>query len=760
MGLEQPQRFIVRARGAPSSPAAPMLSKAHVLNPIRWIAVALLLVCAASETRGQSHHGKNVLAFYSYGRENPTNMLYEQGLLRTLKANPQESPEYYSEYLEVDRFPAKDQARLLRNYLRQKYAHHRVDVIVATAETPVEFLLKDRTLFAGVPIIYTAFDPVDVAPEGSVPGVGGVFVVGVYRRTLEAIRTIHPDTREVFVITSLPDHGGKTQEDIIRRELAPFERDLTIHYLTDQTTEALIERVSQAPPRSIVLYVRHAEESASSPIDPVQAASLLVRGSAVPVYSIARTYLGQGIVGGYLVDHEAIGAQAGQLALDVLSGARPEDLHATAATLTPMFDWRALKRWGIDPARLPSRSDIWFRMPTAWDQYRGYIVGAMTLLVLQGTMIAALVVQRSRRRKVEARNTAILSAAPDMMFLLSKEGVFIDHHAADASQLPANPELFLGRHVSHVLPPNVAAAVTEALARLPDEPSPIVIEYPLSMPDGERHYEARVVPCRGNEVLAVVRDVTERKRSQQTLNEAQANLSRLARLTALGEFAATLSHEIRQPLTGILMNAKTCLRWLTGSTPNMSEVRAALSDIVEAGQRADEIIVRNRELFRHRTVEKTALDLNTVIHRVEALARSRLQAGHITLMTSVRPDVPLVHGDRVELEQVLLNLIGNSIEALEAVDSDRRLIEVSSSLSADGSVKVSVRDTGVGLEGVDTDRMFALSYTTKASGSGVGLAISRSIVEAHGGQLWAEPCTGRGATFSFTLPIDSIVAAT
>jgi signal transduction histidine kinase/ABC-type uncharacterized transport system substrate-binding protein len=718
-------------------------------------AVALLLVCAASQSEGQPERDKNVLAFYWYAREDPTNVLYEQGLLRTLRASPRESPEYYSEYLEVDRFPDHDQARLLRDYLRKKYARHRIDVIVATAEQPFEFLLQDRTLFPGVPVIYTAFGPVDAAPHHSTPGFGGLFIVGVYRKTLETIRTIHPDTQQVFVVSSLPNGNGKSQESIIRKELAPFERHLTITYLTDLTTEVLVNRVAHAPPRSIVLYVRHADDSSDGPLDPVEAASLLARTSPVPVYSIARSYLGQGVVGGYVVDHEAIGAQAGQLALDVLSGTRPEILHGTTATLVPMFDWRALKRWGIEAARLPAGSDIWFRIPTAWGQYRGYVVGAITLLVLQGTMIAALVLQRSRRRKVEARNTAILSAAPDLMFLLSREGVFTDYHAPDERQLLVQPESFLGRHVNEVLPPTVSVVVSDALDRLPHEKGPIVFEYPLSMPDGERYYEARVVPCRGKEVLVVVRDVTERKRSQQTLHEAEANLSRLARMIALGEFAASLSHEIRQPLTGILMNAKTCLRWLTGSAPDMSEVHAALTDIVEAGQRADQIIIRNRELFRHRTVQKAALDLTAVIHHVEILARSRLHKSHITLVTSVSPDVPLVHGDRVELEQVLLNLIVNSIEALDGVHPGTRLIEVLSSLSPDGSVKVSVRDTGIGLDEVDRDRMFALSYTTKASGTGVGLAISRSIVEAHGGQLWAEQSTGRGATFSFTLPVQS-----
>jgi signal transduction histidine kinase len=341
------------------------------------------------------------------------------------------------------------------------------------------------------------------------------------------------------------------------------------------------------------------------------------------------------------------------------------------------------------------------------------------------------------------------------MFLLTKDGVYLDYHAADESQLFVKPASFMGRHMIEVLPANVATSFAAAIEKLAHEPVPVIVEYALPTMDGDRQYEARLVPCRSNEVLAVVRDITEQKQSQQALHQTQADLSRLSRLTALGEFAASIAHEIRQPLTGILVNATTCLRWLGHSTPDLSEVRAALSDVVEAGQRANEIIRRNRELFRHHTVQMTTLDLNVIIRDVELLARSRLQVGSVRLITAVGADVPPVYGDRVELQQVLLNLIVNSIEAMEGVDANERCIEISSSLGPDGSVKVSVRDNGVGLAGVDRERMFALAYTTKPSGSGVGLSISRSIVEAHGGRLWAEENTPHGATFSFSLPIHS-----
>jgi PAS domain S-box-containing protein len=729
-----------------------MHGEGDILTRRLIITALLLLLCGAIPLRAQNAAPhKNVLALYWYGREYPTNVMYEQGLRAALGADGEQPPEYYSEYLEIDRFPGEE--NLLRDYLRQKYANHTIDVIVASAETPFEFLLADRTLFPGVPIVYTAFGPVEAAPERSVPGVAGVFIVGVYRKTLETMRAIHPDAKQVYVITGLPNGGGKAREEIIRRELAPFERDVSFTYLTDQPTNVLVDAVSHAPPGSLVMYVRHSEDSPHGSLTPIEAASLLARVSTVPVYSIARVYFGQGIVGGYLADHEVIGAQAGALALRIASGVSTADLRPATATLRPMFDWRALERWKIDPDRLPAGSDIQFRMPTAWDDYRGYIIGAVTVFVLQGLTITALVLQRARRRELEARHVAMLSAAPDMMFLLTKDGQYLDHHDG---QLPLVSAPLTGKHLHEVLPAHVAAAYREAFARLSREPGPVLFEYEMATPGGERQFEARVMPCRENEVLVVVRDVTERKVSERMLHQTQADLSRLSRLTALGEFAASIAHEIRQPLTGILINTKTCLRWLGGSAPDLGEVRSALTDVVDSVQRADEIIRRNRELFKHHTVQKTQVDVHGLIEEVEALAHSRLLGDHITLITSVTGDVPPVLADRVELQQVLLNLIGNGIDAMESVDSRARRIEISASLMPEGNVKISVRDGGVGLDGVDRDRMFALSYTTKASGTGVGLAISRAIVEAHGGKLWAENNhDGSGATFSFTLPVHS-----
>jgi PAS domain S-box-containing protein len=360
--------------------------------------------------------------------------------------------------------------------------------------------------------------------------------------------------------------------------------------------------------------------------------------------------------------------------------------------------------------------------------------------------------------QLEARNRAILGAIPDLMFLLTKDGIYVDYYAPDESRLLLEPAQFLGRHMHDVLPPASAAAFDDGFARLATGETPVILEYGLEMPDGERQYEARMVSCSGDQVLAVVRDMTERKRAEHVLHETQSELARVSRLTALGEFAASIAHEVRQPLTSITINAKTCLRWLSSAAPDLAELRAALVDVVDAGQRADDVITRNRELFNDHTVQKVPIDLNDVIRDVTVLVRQRVQVSRIMLMTYVDGPLPPVNADRVELQQVLLNLISNSIDAMEGTDAGSKQIAISASVAGDGMVKVAVSDTGVGLKGVDMRRMFTISYTTKPRGTGVGLSISRAIVEAHGGQLWAEQNNGAGATFFFTLPVWSNAA--
>jgi len=258
-------------------------------------------------------------------------------------------------------------------------------------------------------------------------------------------------------------------------------------------------------------------------------------------------------------------------------------------------------------------------------------------------------------------------------------------------------------------------------------------------------------PAKLNSVLVSIMDITERKRADEALHKTQAELAHVTRVATLGELTASIAHEVNQPLAAIVTNGNACLRWLAGDSPNLDEARETARRIIRDGNRAGDVIGRIRTLLRKTGTEKELLDMNQAVREVVALAEGEVRRNGVALRTELTGDLPPILGDRVELEQVVLNLIMNAIEAMSAIgDRPRELVVRTQSGEVD-QVCVTVQDSGIGLDPQSMGRIFDAFYTTKSQGMGMGLAISRSIVENHGGQLWAVPNEGPGATFQFTL---------
>jgi PAS domain S-box-containing protein len=512
------------------------------------------------------------------------------------------------------------------------------------------------------------------------------------------------------------------------------------------------------------------------------------------------------------------------------------------------------------------------------------IIAAVPLLLL-----AALSEARTRwdsaLRASEARNRAILTAIPDLMFLQTADGIYLDYHAKDRSQLLLSPEHFLGKRMEDVLPPALAAKFAAAFAAA-TEHDPSVVQYTLPIQGENRTYQARVVHCDGDKRLSMVQDVTERtraeerlrdserrytlatsaarvgvwdwdlqtnqvyvdpsinadlgldgrgpgrsaiewvrvlhaadldrarkrmtahsegripsvevecrlfhsdgsirwfiargaiveragsrpirasgtaiditerKEAEEALHRAQMEVARMGRMSALGELAASIAHEIDQPLCAIVANANACQRWLQGRGAELGDVREALADVVTDGNRASEVIRRTRELFRHAPIEQAPVDLNEVIREVLGLARSRADRNLVRYSTDLAVGLPRVMGDRIQLQQVVFNLIANGLDAMREVGWERHLSLRTWSETSD--VLVSVSDTGTGLDPHEAERIFDPFFTTKPEGMGMGLAITRAIVQAHGGRLWAVPNPTGGATFHIVLPAEGVPSA-
>jgi PAS domain S-box-containing protein len=307
--------------------------------------------------------------------------------------------------------------------------------------------------------------------------------------------------------------------------------------------------------------------------------------------------------------------------------------------------------------------------------------------------------------------------------------------------------------------PEDQPAFNKILERAIRDRSDLEVDYRIVLPDGSTKY-LRVVghpvfSATGElvELVGTSIDMTERRQAEkerERLRQVQADLAHISRATTMGELTASLAHEINQPITAAATDARTCLRWLAREQPDMGEAREAAARMVNAVTRAADIVSRLRQLFKKGTPQTSLVDVSEVIQEMVVLLRSEAYRHSVSIVTELSENLPRVVADRVQLQQILMNLMLNGIEAMQDTNSERQLT-IRSMLAESGQLQISVTDTGVGISPEQADQIFNAFFSTKAQGTGMGLSISRSIVESHGGRLWATSNSGRGATFSFTL---------
>ncbi|HWX26338.1 MAG TPA: PAS domain S-box protein [Steroidobacteraceae bacterium] len=253
-------------------------------------------------------------------------------------------------------------------------------------------------------------------------------------------------------------------------------------------------------------------------------------------------------------------------------------------------------------------------------------------------------------------------------------------------------------------------------------------------------------------IPTIIEDITERKRAEDALQEAHDALLRVTRLSTMGELSASIAHEVNQPLSAIVANGIACQRLLAAATPDLEEAKEAVGDIISDGRRASTVLARIRQLAKKSVPERVSVDINSAISEVLSLTRQELQRSGITARAELDPNLPSVLADRVQVQQVVLNLVMNGIEAMRGVIDRSRVLRVKSATVPPADVAVTVEDTGIGFDNNGSENIFETFFTTKEDGIGMGLSISRSIVQAHGGRLWASAGVPIGAVFSFTLP--------
>jgi C4-dicarboxylate-specific signal transduction histidine kinase len=258
---------------------------------------------------------------------------------------------------------------------------------------------------------------------------------------------------------------------------------------------------------------------------------------------------------------------------------------------------------------------------------------------------------------------------------------------------------------------------------------------------------------------ALVRQMAEQRRTEETLQATRAELARAARITTIGELTASIAHEVNQPLAAVVANADACVAWLSRERPDLAEARSAAERATRGATRASEVIARIRSLITKATPEKSRVQINRIIEQTAALAEGQAARNHVAIKLELSPDLPVVFGDSIQLQQVILNLIVNGIEAMTSITDRPKMLTLRTQPENNGQMRVSVQDSGVGLNEEVMGRLFEPFFTTRSKGMGMGLSISRSIIEAHRGRLWAESNGLGGATFQFTLPSEDRTSA-
>lgn len=364
------------------------------------LALTVLLVCvSALVVSAQAIQPKRLVVLYWDNKEFPGNSRFEESFKTRLQLGQRQDIEYYPEYFEYSRFPEEKHILGFRDYLQAKYAGRAVDVVVATADAPLNFLLGNRSnLFPNTPIVFVANDPPKPEALAPWPGATGIHYRNAYHETLDLALRLHPQTRQVFVVSGSPQHDRRF-EKAVQAELSDV-KDVEIKYLTDLPLPELIATTKTLPANSVILYVWQQDVNEQGKLlESYEVLARIAPESSAPIYGFGTTVFGSGIIGGYLQGPEMNGAKAGEIVARVLGGTQTRDIPIERAQRVPMFDWRQLRHWRVPENSLPPDSVVRYKEFTFWELYRWRIAGVLTFLVFQSVLIVVLLIEQRRRRR-------------------------------------------------------------------------------------------------------------------------------------------------------------------------------------------------------------------------------------------------------------------------------------------------------------------------------------------------------------------------
>ena len=583
---------------------------------------------------------KQVMLLYSFGKDFKPWSAYATSIRAELNRQspwPLDITEYS---LVSARSGDEDPETPFVEYLRATFAKRPLDLIVSVGAPAARFVQRHRQqLFATTPMVLMAVDERRVQYSSLTSNDTVVAVRINYLAAVENILKVLPDTKDVTVVVGTSP-VEKFWKEAIGKELEPLADRIRLSWTDHLSFEEFLKQARTLPPNSAIFWELMIVDAAGVVHEGGTALSRLHAVANAPIFSYDESFFGREIVGGPLLLVVDSSRQTAAVAARILNGEKAGEIRVPPVQFaSPMFDWREMQRWGIGENRLPPGSQIYFRDPTLWSQYRWLLILIASVILTEAALIIGLLYEHRRRRVAEVQ-------------------------------------------------------------------------------------------------------------SFQRMSE----LAHLNRLATAGELSASIAHEVKQPLAAMVAQSGAAMRWLAQKTPNLAEARAALGKIQVAGDRASQVVENLRSMFRKESSERRPLDVNSLIENVLGLTRREAQKHGVEVQVSLfEGPMPEISGDQAQLEQVFLNLIMNAIEAMGSSTSGVRTLEIKSAASDTGDVLVTVADSGPGVPVEKFDKIFDAFFTTKPEGMGMGLSICRSIVDAHGGRLWAsrgEP----GLTFYVWLP--------
>jgi signal transduction histidine kinase len=580
---------------------------------------------------------KQILVLHSFGREFKPWSEYAKAIRLELERQSPWPLDIQEHALVTARSSDENPEAAFVDYLHALHAKRKPDLIVSIGAPAAAFVQRHRQhLFPDAPMVLTVVDQRRLQYAALGPKDVVVAVAIDYHAAVRNILRILPDTKNLAMVVGASPIE-KFWKDEIARESEPFMDRINFIWYDTLSFEEILKHAASLPPNSAIFWELMIVDAAGVVHEEGKALTRLHAVANAPIFSYTDAFFGREIVGGPHVPVLEAGQQVGAVAVRLLNGEDPAAIKVPPVGMgVPKFDWRELQRWGISESLLPPGSEVYFRSPTAWEQYRYRFIVVAAAILIQALIILWLLYEHRRR------------------------------HAA------------------------------EVLAR-----------------------------------------------------SSMAELQHVNRLATAGELSASIAHEVKQPLAAAAASAYAARNWL-GTKLNVDEALTAINQVAVSIHRANDVISGISAMFRGEDKKKQPVDMNGLIQSVLKILQLNLRRHGIEVETRLGSGLPLVEGNEIQLQQVVLNLVANAIDAMHT--ADMRKLHVGSGPDGSGGVRVTIEDTGKGIDPDQLDLVFKPLFTTKPSGMGMGLSICRSIVEAHGGRIRARPGKPVGSVFEFELP--------